>query len=87
MKSAQAMWKELRRAEIGRRPRELRSFRPRDIDRRHAIGILQQRQWILHADEVFTCGCGHLSAELLCSLLLQRGIASILDVRELDPDA
>ncbi|CAE7470956.1 SLC35E2B, partial [Symbiodinium necroappetens] len=33
--------------------------------------------------QVFTCGCGHLSAELLCSLLLQRGIASILDVREL----
>ncbi|CAE7033444.1 SLC35E2B [Symbiodinium sp. CCMP2592] len=34
--------------------------------------------------QVFTCGCGHLSAELLCSLLLQRGIASVLDVRELD---
>ncbi|CAE7400715.1 Slc35e2a [Symbiodinium sp. KB8] len=36
--------------------------------------------------QVFTCGCGHLSAELLCSLLLQRGIASILDIRELDPE-
>ena len=38
-------------------------------------------------DKVFTCGCGHLSAELLCSLLLHRGIASVLDIRELDPEA
>eukprot|EP00933_Yihiella_yeosuensis_P006621 TRINITY_DN111350_c0_g1_i1.p1 TRINITY_DN111350_c0_g1~~TRINITY_DN111350_c0_g1_i1.p1 ORF type:complete len:496 (+),score=64.01 TRINITY_DN111350_c0_g1_i1:60-1547(+) len=33
---------------------------------------------------VYSCGCGHLGAELLCSLLFDAGIRSVLDVRELD---
>jgi len=35
-------------------------------------------------DVVYTCGCGHLGAELLCSLLRLFGIGYVLDVRELD---
>lgn len=34
--------------------------------------------------QVFTCGCGHLSAEVLCQLLATTGIKAVLDVRELD---
>ncbi|CAJ1410365.1 unnamed protein product [Effrenium voratum] len=33
--------------------------------------------------KIFTCGCGHLGAELLCQLL-RRWVKSVLDVRELD---
>eukprot|EP00747_Dinoflagellata_sp_TGD_P219050 gnl/TRDRNA2_/TRDRNA2_91217_c0_seq2.p1 gnl/TRDRNA2_/TRDRNA2_91217_c0~~gnl/TRDRNA2_/TRDRNA2_91217_c0_seq2.p1 ORF type:complete len:415 (-),score=50.74 gnl/TRDRNA2_/TRDRNA2_91217_c0_seq2:350-1594(-) len=33
---------------------------------------------------VYTCGCGHLGAELLCQLLRARGVRCVLDVRELD---
>lgn len=35
-------------------------------------------------DSIYTCGCGHLGAELLCGLLARAGVCSVLDIRELD---
>uniref|UniRef100_A0A7S4VB97 Alpha-ketoglutarate-dependent dioxygenase AlkB-like domain-containing protein n=1 Tax=Alexandrium monilatum TaxID=311494 RepID=A0A7S4VB97_9DINO len=39
------------------------------------------------AGVLYTCGCGHLAAEVLCDLLRTFGIGSVLDVRELDHSA
>eukprot|EP00435_Cladocopium_sp_Y103_P073496 s244_g43.t2 len=44
----------------------------------------EHQQTEIEKSKLFTCGCGHLGAELLCSLLRQSGVRSVLDVRELD---